>query len=70
MFPSKAMLRKSFLTLKATKPKIFHKKILFFELFAPSISKDIFKNLRTFRQKNLKLKSFTPKIRKSKIPPK
>ena len=46
------------------------RRILFFEIFAPKISKDILQNLKIAPPKSLNLKIFIPKRRKSKLYPK
>jgi hypothetical protein len=45
-------------------------RILFFEIFAPEISKDILENLKIFPPKMFSFKLFRRKIKKSKLCPK
>lgn len=59
-----------FLAAKTRKPKDYLPKILFFEMFAPDISKNILENLKILRMNNLHLKPVSAKLRKPKNPPK
>ena len=48
------------------KAKATYPRILFFEIFAPQISKYILENLKTFPHKSFTFNSFATNIRKSK----
>jgi len=53
-----------FLPKKIGKSKNDPSKILFFEIFAPNVSKNILKNLNILRSNNLYLKPVSAKIKK------
>ena len=75
MLPStflvKSMFHKrSMKKINPRKAKATYPRILFFEIFAPQISKFILENLKTFPPKSFTFKSFAKNIRKSKQSPK
>ena len=59
-----SIIRKRSIKINPRKAKA--PRLLFFEIFAPHISKNILENLRFFPPKSLNFKLFTPNIRKSK----
>lgn len=71
MLPStflvKSMFHKrSMKKINPRKAKATYPRILFFEIFAPQISKYILENLKTFPHKSFTFNSFATNIRKSK----
>jgi len=55
-----------FLPTRNGKSKNDQSKILFFEIFAPNVSKKILENLKILRLNNLYLKPVSAKVKKSK----
>ena len=74
MLPStflvKSIFRKRSMKINPRKAKSTSPRILFFEIFAPQISKYILENLKIFPHKSFTLKLFATNIRKSKQHPK
>ena len=74
MLPStflvKSIFRKRAMKINPRKAKATSPRILFFEIFAPQISKNILENLKIFPHKSFTFKLYATNIRKSKKCPK
>ena len=74
MLPStflvKSIFRKRAMKINPRKAKATSPRILFFEIFAPQISKNILENLKIFPHKSFTFKLYATHIRKSKQCPK